>query len=89
MTYEAKAGIKAAFGDWKVDWYAQHGENHFWKKVLANNPIVSNEYNAADAVLDGATGQVVCRSTLTQPNNGCVPTTSSVMAHPHRRPRRT
>ena len=71
-TYEAKAGIKASFGDWKVDWYAQHGENHF-SESTANNPIVSNEYNAADAVLDGATGQVVCRSTLTQPNNGCVP----------------
>jgi iron complex outermembrane receptor protein len=71
-TSEFKAGIKASLGDWKIDWYAQHGENHFTEST-DNNPIVSNEYNAADAVLDGATGQVVCRSTLTQPNNGCVP----------------
>ncbi len=71
-TYEAKAGIHANWGDWLIDGYYQHGENHFLE-TTANNPIVNNEYNAADAVLDPATGQVVCRSTLTYPNNGCVP----------------
>jgi len=32
-----------------------------------------NVFNAADAVVSPTTGQPVCRSTLTNPNNGCVP----------------
>jgi outer membrane receptor protein involved in Fe transport len=71
-TEEFKVGIHAHFGDWKIEAYAQHGENHF-NESTDNNPIVSNEYNAADAVLNPANGQIVCRSTLTQPGNGCVP----------------
>lgn len=71
-TNEFKAGIHAKFGDWKIEAYAQHGENRF-KETTDNNPIVANEYNAADAVLNPANGQIVCRSSLTQPNNGCVP----------------
>jgi outer membrane receptor protein involved in Fe transport len=71
-TYELKEGIDATWGIWKIDTYYQHGENRFLE-TTANNPIVNNEYNAADAVLDPATGQVVCRSTLTYPDNDCVP----------------
>jgi iron complex outermembrane recepter protein len=33
----------------------------------------SRAYEAADAVVDPATNQIVCRSTLTNPQNGCVP----------------
>jgi iron complex outermembrane recepter protein len=49
---------------------------------LASGPGVSCANNiaacsriqlAADAVVNPANGQVVCRSTLTNPNNGCVP----------------
>lgn len=71
-TTEYKAGIHALWNGWKIEAYAQTGENHFLE-TTANNPIVNNEYNAADAVVNPATGQVVCRSTLTQPGNGCVP----------------
>lgn len=71
-TQEYKAGIHGHWGDWKLEAYAEHGQNNFLETTI-NNPIASNEYNAADAVLDPATGQIVCRSTLTQPNNGCVP----------------
>jgi outer membrane receptor protein involved in Fe transport len=35
--------------------------------------IQANYVAAADAVVNPATGQVVCRSTLTAPANGCVP----------------
>lgn len=39
---------------------------------LSNNLIQANYVNAADAVRNSS-GQIVCRSTLTNPTNGCVP----------------
>lgn len=71
-TEEYKAGLHADWNGWKIEAYYQMGENHFLE-LTYNNPIVNNEYNAADAVLNPSTGQVTCRSTLTQPGNGCVP----------------
>jgi outer membrane receptor protein involved in Fe transport len=71
-TQEYKVGLHGKVSDWKLDVYAQHGENSFLETTL-HNAVSSNVYNAADAVLNPATGQVVCRSTLTQPGNGCVP----------------
>lgn len=38
-----------------------------------NNPISANLLRAIDAVRDPVTGLIVCRSTLTAPNNGCAP----------------
>jgi iron complex outermembrane recepter protein len=61
-----------AFGsDWHWDAYAQKGIS----KVLSTAPnvtIKSKFAEATDAVLD-ASGNIVCRSTLTDPDNGCVP----------------
>lgn len=37
------------------------------------NELLPNMALAADAVVDPATGRIVCRSTLTNPTNGCVP----------------
>lgn len=71
-TQEYKLGLHGNLGGWKLEAYAQHGENSFLETTL-HNAVSSNVYNAADAVLNPATGQVVCRSTLTQPGNGCVP----------------
>ncbi len=71
-TQEYKLGLHGNLGTWKLEAYAQHGENSFLETTL-HNAVSSNVYNAADAVLNPATGQVVCRSTLTQPTNGCVP----------------
>lgn len=56
--------------DWKFDAYYQHGE------VKAHEQLINTWNNARmalaqDAVLSG--GQIVCRSTLTSPTNGCVP----------------
>jgi outer membrane receptor protein involved in Fe transport len=39
----------------------------------SNNPITANFNNAVDAVVNPANNQIVCRSTLTNPANGCVP----------------
>lgn len=60
------------FGDWNWGAYVQAGRNDYdrWDH---NNRIVANYNRAVDSVLNPATGQPVCRSTLTAPNNGCVP----------------
>ena len=38
-----------------------------------NNGIVANYLLAVDAVRSPSTGSIICRSTLTDPTNGCVP----------------
>lgn len=62
----------SVFGDWNWDLYAQLGRNNY-DRFDSSNRITANYLNAVDAVVDPATGQVVCRSTLTHPDNGCVP----------------
>ncbi|MDZ4371440.1 MAG: TonB-dependent receptor [Phenylobacterium sp.] len=67
------AGVEGRFGDgWTWSVYAQHGETDF-KQVYSNNPIVARYNLAVDAVRNPVTGAIVCRSTLTNPGNGCVP----------------
>ena len=71
-TYRGVIGLKSEFADgWELDAYAQFGEN---KSVfLIQNNFLKTELGlAADAVDDGS-GNIVCRSTLTNPTNGCVP----------------
>ncbi len=55
---------------WKWDVYYQHGVTKAHEE-LANTWNVARMALAQDAVLSN--GQIVCRSTLTNPNNGCVP----------------
>lgn len=65
-------GAEGGFGDgWTWKAYYQHGEAKILNQV-SNDPIVANVLRSADAVRNGA-GQIVCRSTLTAPANGCVP----------------
>jgi outer membrane receptor protein involved in Fe transport len=70
-TKSGAVGLKATFGAWKLDTYVQHGENNYLQ-TTQNNPQINLLYNAADAVM-GPNGRIVCRSTLVNPNNGCVP----------------
>ncbi len=58
--------------NWKWDVYANLGRTygHSYTHNARNN---ANYNLALDAVRDPATGSIVCRSTLTNPNNGCVP----------------
>jgi outer membrane receptor protein involved in Fe transport len=60
------------WGDWELDSYFQHGDNllHFGGM---NDTIRENQFNAADAVVNPSTGAIICRSSLTNPANGCVP----------------
>jgi outer membrane receptor protein involved in Fe transport len=55
---------------WRWDAYAQRGTSNIVNDVTST--IVANYREAIDSVRD-ANGQIVCRSTLTDPGNGCVP----------------
>ncbi|MGR6330033.1 TonB-dependent receptor plug domain-containing protein [Sphingomonas sp. XXL09] len=65
-------GFNAKVGGLKVNGYYQHGRTNQRTDVL-NNEITANFTRAADAVINPANGQIVCRSTLTNPNDGCAP----------------
>ncbi|RAK60288.1 hypothetical protein DJ021_10955 [Phenylobacterium hankyongense] len=69
-------GLKGKFDalgtTWKWDGYVATGLTHFTQKIQGNR-ITANWTQAIDAVVNPANGQIVCRSTLTNPTNGCVP----------------
>lgn len=78
-TFRAVIGLQGDIGGgWYLDAYGQYGRN---KQVLKieNNSIRANMALASDAVDEGlitdgvANGNIVCRSTLTNPGNGCIP----------------
>lgn len=66
-------GVDGSVGQtWTWNAYYEFGR-------VTNDEVVSNVINevnyanALDSVIDPGTGSPVCRSTLTSPNNGCVP----------------
>jgi len=78
-TYRATVGITGEIGGgWKLDAYGEYGRNRNLL-TIERNVIRSNIALAADAVDEGllrtgvANGNVVCRSTIGDPGNGCVP----------------
>ena len=72
-TLNALAGFEADLGNgFTLDGYYEHGETLL--RYSANGNVRFPESRlAADAVVDPTSGQIVCRSTLTDPTNGCVP----------------
>jgi outer membrane receptor protein involved in Fe transport len=72
-TYEAVAGITTHFGPWTADASIQYGKNVYDLDFGPNNRKQNEYLNAVDAVVDPATGNVVCRSTLSNPADGCIP----------------
>lgn len=61
-----------AFGrEWTWDAYYQKGITRTDESVMATN--LANLGMATDSVIDPSSGAIVCRSTLTDPDNGCVP----------------
>ncbi|HEX7743471.1 MAG TPA: TonB-dependent receptor, partial [Sphingobium sp.] len=64
-------GIKGQIGTWNVDAFFSYGDAKARNAVSANY-ILANYARAVDAVTAPG-GQIVCRSTLTTPNDGCVP----------------
>jgi iron complex outermembrane receptor protein len=66
-------GAEGHFGrTWNWDGYFQRSKNTY-SSYSTHNRIQANWLQAVDAVIDPASGRAVCRSTLTNPNNGCVP----------------
>lgn len=71
--WRAVAGLDGQIGaSWKWHAYYTHGES-ITNLYAYNDTIIANFNNAVDAVRDPASGNIVCRSTLTNPTNGCVP----------------
>jgi iron complex outermembrane receptor protein len=70
-TTSGAVGFEATVGGWTVDAYLQQGRNNYLQ-TTQNNPKINLLYNAADAIV-GPDGRIVCRSTLVNPDNGCVP----------------
>ena len=56
---------------WTWDAYYQNGRTRVSKKF--NDRLNPNTTLATDSVINPATGAAVCRSTLTNPTDGCVP----------------
>lgn len=65
------AGIKGQIGSWNVDAFFSYGDAKA-SNAVSSNYIIANYARAIDAVT-APSGQIVCRSTLTNPNDGCVP----------------
>lgn len=67
LNLEAKLG-----GSWKLSAYAVYGETEYEGRY--NNAPIPGLFNqGVDAVVNPANGQIVCRTTLSNPGNGCVP----------------
>jgi hypothetical protein len=73
--YRAVGGLKGSLGSssWTWDTHFEYGEYTQATAEGPNNRIQANWLLEIDAVRNPANGQIVCRSTLTNPNNGCVP----------------
>jgi iron complex outermembrane receptor protein len=72
-TLSVTAGFNADLSStWKLSGYGAIGRIDLLRTQDPTNPILENFYRAVDAVA-GPNGSIVCRSTLTQPNDGCVP----------------
>lgn len=71
-TWRAVTGIRGKLGDgWRWDANVQYGKNDNDQRIT-NAFILSRKNQALDAVV-GPNGQIMCASTVTNPNNGCVP----------------
>ncbi len=72
FTERLVAGLTGRIGDWTWKSHYEHGANQ--NKLVANFDQNYNTYTlAADAVVNPANGSIVCRSSLANPGNGCVP----------------
>ncbi len=72
-TYRGVARLAGTIAEkWKWDSYYQYGRTDL-DVQLRNTTNRANFARAIDAARDPASGRIVCRSTLTTPDDGCVP----------------
>lgn len=68
----ATAGLTWHGSDWSVDGYYQYGHNT--SRIRYEDSLrLDRIYRAIDTVLDPDSGEAICRSTLSFPDDGCVP----------------
>ncbi|MDB5735360.1 MAG: hypothetical protein JWN16_1997 [Alphaproteobacteria bacterium] len=60
------------FKDWTYDAHFEHGQTNSSVYALQDEDL-GHMALASDAIVNPATGQIVCRSTIANPTNGCVP----------------
>lgn len=65
-------GFKSDIGDIRLNGYYQYGRS-VSIYTARDFPRLDRLYRAMDAVVHPDTGDIVCRSTLTNPDDGCVP----------------
>ena len=76
ITNRLSAGLDGTVNAFDTTWHWSAAYGYSSSKNTVRNPVALNKARAAlavDAVVDPATGQIVCRSTLTNPTNGCLP----------------
>lgn len=69
--YSLTAALKGEIGTWNYDTYIQYGTSNRDLDIYGYR--VDRWFRGVDSVVNPATGQIVCSSTLIQPNDGCVP----------------
>ncbi|GAA0334472.1 TonB-dependent receptor [Sphingomonas oligophenolica] len=76
QVYRGVLGLNGKFDALGIGWtwsaYGQHGEAIIDERAT-NVTNTARFLQAIDAVRNPSTGAIVCRSTLTDPTNGCVP----------------
>jgi len=70
-TSSITTGVKGKISDWRYNGYYQYGQNRQTVDLLAV-PRIDRLYRSMDSIV-GPNGQIICRSTLSNPNDGCVP----------------
>ena len=76
ITNRINTGFEGAFNAFDSVWHLNTYFAYGASKLGVHSPdaiLKTNYALAIDAVVNPATGQIVCRSTLTNPNNGCKP----------------
>lgn len=72
-TYRGVVDLSGRLSD-HLSWDAYYEYGRTDVRINTRNDRLALQYsNAIDAVVNPATGAIVCRSTLTNPNGGCVP----------------
>ena len=75
QTYRVNAGLEGKFDAFDSTWHWNLNYVYGASKIMTKAPMgpLRDEYLLATDAVFNAQGQIVCRSTLTNPNNGCHP----------------
>lgn len=68
----ASGDVDLVGSNWKWNVYASRSLERIHDEAI-NSPVTATFAQASDVVVNPATGKPICASTLTHPNDGCVP----------------